>query len=206
VFFVSYANSRVHGALPDPNWRSVQFFDDLSEDVSELVSRPVGSDPGYMSRSVSDDVKLGPELREALGTCQVFVALLSLPYLRSPSCGMEWFAFSQRKTVDHAGQQLGDHTAIIPVVWAPLHNVGIPKIVDSIERFSPHNLPDSDIPAQYEKEGIAGLLQMRRDVAYRAVVWRLAQRIAEIHYSFRVEPQTVSAGELHDAFQEHYRE
>lgn len=201
IFFVSYAHAKTQSAARHvPNRRFFQFFEDLSESVAEFVSRPAGSDPGYIDRSIPDGGQWSQELLRAVGTCQVFVALLSPPYFSSEWCAKEWFAFAQRPVVSRDGQPPGYQTAIIPVVWAPLRLARIPPVVAAVQRFSPRNLPDSDIPAEYEKEGVRGLMQMGRDLDYQTVIWRLAERIAELHHGYRVEPRTLSAGELTNIF------
>jgi hypothetical protein len=205
LFFFSYAHSgdlRSTGPAHEPNRQVIKFFDDLSENVAELVSRTAGADPGFLDRSIPGGGKWTEELLHAVGTCQVFVALLSAPYLRSEWCGMEWYAFSQRKVV-RSRESASDHqTSIIPVVWAPAPRETFPKAVRDVQRFSPTGLPDPDIAAQYKAEGVYGLLRMQLEVSYQAVVWRLAQRIADLHYSHRVEPRTFERGELRNIFRE----
>jgi hypothetical protein len=154
-----------------------------------------------MDRSIHDGEHWSAELLRGIGSCQVFVALLSPPYFDSRWCGMEWHAFSQRRVVSRAGGETSNQTAMIPVVWAPLHEERIPPAVNTVQRFSPRGLPNSDITAQYEKEGTVGLLQMN-DVGYQTVVWRLARRIADLHYTHHVEPRQFELSELRDIFQE----
>jgi TIR domain len=206
LFFLSYAHAGEGGRAPAAPraWtrRVSKLFDDLSESVAALVSRPLGSYPGYMDRSIPDGGRWTKELLEAIGTCQVFVALLSPSYFNSHWCSMEWHAFSQRKVTRRSGGG-GDHqTAIIPVIFAPFPHEPVPPAVGEIQWFSPNGLPNSDIAAQYEKDGVYGLLQMQLDSGYSGVVWRLAQRIAELHYSHLVEPCTFRQNELRDIFRE----
>jgi TIR domain-containing protein len=199
LFFLSYAHSRFRN--PDRNRRFRQFFDDLQENVAELVSRPAGSDPGYMDRSIPGGAPWSAELLRIIGTCQVFVALLSPPYLDSPWCAREWHAFVQRRVVSHPQGKVSDQTAIISVMWTPLRDEEIPAAVSRVQRFLPRPVANADIAAQYEGEGLLGLLQLDND-AYKAVVWRIAQRIAEINYNFRVEPGQFQYSELRDTFKE----
>jgi hypothetical protein len=206
LFFLSYAHS-VEGFQPkgppqEPNRRVMTFFDDLSENVAELVSRPPGLDPGYMDRSMHGGVRWTNELLRAIGTCHVFVALLSASYFVSTWCSKEWFAFSQRDVVRQSNDGPDHQTAIIPVIWAPLPHDRIPAVVNSVQRFSPSGLVNADITAQYDENGVVGLLRMQQESAYQTVVWRLAQRIATIHYSHRVEPRPLHESELCDIFRE----
>jgi len=180
----------------------MRFFNDLSDNVAELVSRSVGADPGYMDRSMGGGNYWTTELLQAVGTCKVFVALLSVPYFQSEWCSMEWFAFTQRRVIRYSGAGSEHQTAIVPVVWAaPLPHDHVPAAVDRVQRFLPSSLPDVDIAGQYEAEGIVGLLQMKMDLYY-VVVWKLAQRIAEIYHNFRVEPRVLRAQQLRDIFRE----
>jgi hypothetical protein len=206
LFFLSYAHAvegyQANGPRQEPNRRVVTFFDDLSENVAELVSRPAGLDPGYMDRSMHGGVRWTSELLRAIGTCQIFVALLSAPYFDSVWCSKEWFAFSQRLVGRQSGDGPDHQTAIIPVIWAPLPQDRIPAVVNSVQRFSPSGLVNAEIIAQYEENGVVGLLRMQQESSYQTVVWRLAQRIAKINYSHRVEPRLLDESDLCDVFRE----
>ena len=205
LFFLSYAHSawqRAQGAQPEPNQRIAEFFDDLSENVAQLVAKPPGADPGFMDRSIPGGSRWTPELLEAVGTCQVFVALLSDPYVSSEWCGKEWYAFSQRIVTSRAGDGIGHQTGIIPVIWTPVPDTRLPKAVRDVQRFSPRGLPDVNIPARYGTDGIFGLKNIGLDTFYQSVVWRLAQRIAEFHFGYVVEPRVIRERELRDIFRE----
>jgi hypothetical protein len=205
LFFLSYAHSLVikrawsknHGR----NWRFVRFFEDLSENVAELVSRPAGSDPGYMDRSIAGGRRWEADLLTAIGTCQVFVALLSPIYLDSQWCGLEWNAFEQRQVISHPEAEMSNETAIIPVIWAPVREESTPKAVREVQWFYPPIMPETETEASYESDGLVGLLQLDND-AYQVVVWRLAQRIAEHHYTHRVESRLFQVDELRNVFKE----
>jgi hypothetical protein len=210
LFFLSYAHSQVFtrnmGEARERNWRFTQFFRDLSENLAELVSRPTGSDPGYMDlgymdRSISEGERWNPELLKAIGTCQVFVALLSPVYFGSSWCGLEWHAFSQRRVLSSTQAETSNQTAILPVIWAPVREQDVPAVVKEVQWFYPRDVPTAGITLRYENDGVVGLLQLD-DVAYKSVVWRLAQRIAQIHYSHRVEPGSFQFGELRNVFEE----
>jgi len=197
LFFLSYAHAR----RPDePNQWVVQFFDDLSENVAELAGRPAGSDPGFIDRSMASGTRWTRELLEAIGTCKVFVALLSDPYIASPWCGMEWYAFSQRKVTRRTGAGSVYETGIIPVLWTPVPQDRLPQVVGEVQRFAPRGLPGVSIPARYAAEGVYGLMRMRQKMHYQAVVWRLAQSIAEFHFGYEVDQRVLSLSELRDTF------
>jgi hypothetical protein len=194
LFFLSYAHL-------EPNKRFIKFYDDLQDNVAELVSRPPGSDPGYMDQSMPPGIRWTPELMRAVGTCQAFVALLSRPYFDSAWCAQEWHAFTQRRVYSHPKRALTNRTAIIPVLWTPLRDEEIPPAVSAVQRFSPRPLPKTDIVTPYNSEGLVGLLLLDND-AYKAVVWRIAQQIADTTYNYRVEPRQFQASELRNVFKE----
>jgi TIR domain len=200
LFFLSYAHS-LEAKGRARNRRFIKFFEDLSENVAELVARPAGSDPGYMDRSIPDGGRWTAELLTAIGTCQIFVALLSSPYFSSEWCAWEWHAFAQRRARSRL-PGTSHQTGIIPVIWAPIRDREIPTAVSAVQRFNPRGVPDTDVAARYRDEGVVGLLQLKDIVAYQAVVWRLAQRIAEVHDTHYVESRTFQVDELRNIFKE----
>lgn len=205
LFFLSYAHSAENKSPSqpqDPNQAFVKFFDDLSHSIADLVSRPPGSDPGYIDRSMGSGVHWTDELLNAIGSCQVFVALISVRYFDSEWCGKEWYAFSRRKVVVLPSGS-SRQTAIVPVTWAaPIPPSRVPPVVSKVQRFMPINLPDPATAALYSNEGIVGLQRMGLEGAYQTVVWRLAQHIAELQYSHWVEPDILEEHQLLDIFRE----
>jgi TIR domain len=184
LFFLSHASGK---KARNPQ-NVMRLFDDLSAHVSELVGLPAGSDPGFMDRTLNGGERWTSELLEAAGTCQVLVSLISPAYVRSKWCGMEWDAFSRRKIVRRADGEPDFETGIVPVIWLPMESSTLPPAVRGVQWFSPQRLPDPAVSAQYHQEGMYGLLSMNLDQAYRAVVWRLAQRVVAIYHSHWVEP------------------
>jgi TIR domain len=203
LFFLSYPNAswrNAQGFQRGPDRRVMKFFDDLSVDVAALVSRPVGSDPGFIDRSsIPPGTRWTDELLRAIGTCKVFIALLSDPYAASEWCGMEWYAFSRRNVTPRSG----NHTGIIPVIWTPTPRDRLPPVVDPLQIFSPGELAEEDIDALYQTNGVYGLLRVEQNNAYyEVVVWRLALRIAEFHFSHKADELILRPDELHDIFRE----
>jgi hypothetical protein len=197
LFFFSYA----HGGRQNP--LVAQFFNDLSEDVAEAVGRPTGSDPGFMDRAMRTGIRWSGGLRKAVGSCQVFIALLSDPYVTSQWCGKEWCAYSRRTVLSRAGDDATDVTGIIPVTWAtPMPDSRVPPSVGLVQRFLPRELPGQNICAQYEAEGVYGLMRQRLEMPYRCVVWRLAQTIADFHFAYEVETLVLGENDVHDIFRE----
>ncbi|WP_250003778.1 hypothetical protein [Actinoplanes sp. M2I2] len=193
VFFVSYwrPDPPASGAGPprEANRFVRRFFDDLTEDVDNLIGSLPGRHPGFL------DVVRGGELWEkrllhAAGTCQVFVSLLSGPYLAGSAwCAREWDLFSRRRVVPRPGraEPTGhDASAIVPVLWAPPAGP-LPPAVADVPLFVPGRLRD-DFRADYRAEGLLGLLRTGKEPIYQAVVWRIAQHVERIRRHHRVEP------------------
>jgi hypothetical protein len=201
VFFLSYAHApmRPGGQPTDQNRLFAEFFEELSADVAQLVSLPPGSEPGYMGymdRSIGTGKHWTPALLRAIGTCQVFVALLSAGYFASTWCSQEWYAFSQRSVTGPPDSQ-----NIAPVVWAPIYEKNIPLTVKKVQRFRPVNLIDPNIATHYEREGIYGLHKMSKDF-YSLLIWKLAQEIADMYYHHHAIPKILNESELRDPFKE----
>jgi TIR domain len=204
LFFISYSPSKSGGQVGAAHeaGRFADFFKDLSYNVGDLVPRPAGADPGYLDRSIPPGAVWTEDLCQALGTCQVFVALLSPHFLISEWCGREWFAFTQRTVTAKAGGGRGRSTAIIPVVWAAHRDDDVPAAISKVQRFSPPGVPGLDIEALYRSEGVVGLINMGLEIPYRTVIWRIAQVIADFYYNYQVEPRILREGELRNAFRE----
>jgi hypothetical protein len=145
-----------------------------------------------------------PELRRALGNCQMLVALLSVPYLKSSWCGREWHAFESRaRTVKaHAGP---NQSSIIPVRWAPIpEGVKMPPVVaDNINIFSPKATKKKpQLPQQYAVNGLFGLLHGREEDAANEIIWQLALLVQNIYYNQQLEPKDFEPDDLINVFEE----
>ncbi|SCE74551.1 TIR domain-containing protein [Micromonospora coriariae] len=203
LFFLSYSLPPIHWVTGNPAENISRFYKDLSVHVSELVGPVTGVDPGFLDSSIAGGERWSPELLQAAGTCQVFVPLVSSTLLGSDWCGREWDAFARRRIVPRSGASSAHETAIVPVTWSPTNGTPLPRVLRDIQRFSPTAMPDPDIAVHYQRDGVYGLLTMQWENAYRAVVWRLAQRIVAIHRSYLVEPWVpASVDELCNRFTE----
>lgn len=195
LFFLSYAHSRGRE-------RITRYFNDLTENVSQLVGWPVGADPGFMDSRIPDGNRWSPELLGAVGRCQVFVAMLSGLYANSPWCGKEWFAFTRRRVTATTDNGAGNRTCIVPVIWAPVAPARLPPVVRERQWFMPGGLTDPAVAEQYETDGLFGMLATGHEIPYQTVVWELAKHIRDIYYSSHVEPLVLREDQLHDAFRE----
>ncbi|MEH1127669.1 TIR-like protein FxsC [Micromonospora sp. CPCC 206061] len=189
VFFVSYAQfTTQHLEVQEPNQYVMEFFDELSGNVSQLLGRRTGEYPGFLDRTLVGGQRWTRELFLAAATCQVFVPLVSPGLLRSEWCAMEWDVFSRRKIVRRKGAGPVSESGILPVAWIHTEPDELPSVVSDIQIFSPVGLPDQAFARQYLEDGLFGLRQLGQNVVYRAVVWRLAQRIVQIYRTHRVVP------------------
>ncbi|WP_173057806.1 TIR-like protein FxsC [Phytohabitans houttuyneae] len=194
LFFVSYAHTRSSHLIGT-------FFEDLSGHVQELIGRIPGDDPGFLDRSMAGGRRWAPELLRAVATCQVFIPLLSASLFESAWCGYEWYAFSRRQVLNRRSGRPDMETAIVPVIWVPHGTKSEPAVVGQIQRFSPSGLPE-EVVKKYQLEGIYGLSFVDTN-AYRAVVWKLAQRVVGLHLSHYVERAPIpDETQLRNAFTE----
>lgn len=187
VFYLSYSRRRL-ARLPvqpfqEANPDVVALFGDLSANVTELVGTPAGTDPGFMDVNLLGGEQWARRLFNAVGTCQVFVCLLSPAYLQSEWTAREWNAFAERTVVPRHPD--GPGGAILPVVWTPVSG-SLPPAIARIQRFEPTGLPEHIVDA-YRTDGLLGLRRTHPD-AYRAVVWRLSMAIARIAQATAVKP------------------
>lgn len=208
VFFLSYARARktrsLHAGPLESDAFVLRLFDDLTQHVDQLVGSPPGEDPGFVDRAIDSGTRWSPDLRAAAGSCQVFVPLVSMNYIRSRWCAMEWDAFARRPVAHRrAPGTPRPSTAILPVRWSPLREGVLPARLSDVQFFEPQHLTDPGIVPRYVNEGVYGLLALKDEVAYQAVAWRLAQRIAAIFHEYRVAvPDTLpNPSELHTSFE-----
>jgi hypothetical protein len=206
LFFLSYAHAGdvpyANGAQTGPDGYVVEFFNELSNCVVGLIDRRSGVEPGFMDKSMQAGKLWSGELLDALGSCQVFVALLSPSYVNRPWCGMEWEAFSRRAVTKLEKSAPSNESCIIPVTWSPIPRpVSTPACVRAVIPFVPTDLSDPRIAHRYLQDGIYGLGYSGLRDAYREVILRLAQRIRELYYSYEVERCAFKEVDLNDIFQ-----
>jgi TIR domain len=204
-FFLSYARAKAPARAPEPrgdvNEGVERLFMDLSNRVAQLLPLPAGLDAGFVDLKLEAGTRWSLELLRTVGTCGVFVALLSDPYLhRSEWCAMEWDLFSRRKVrrIRTTGRDFG--SPILPVLWTPLERP-VPDLVAAVQRFSPLGVPP-EFREMYASEGVLGLSDVYAQ-AYTAIVWKIARQIQITYNSFTVDPiaRTTTTG-LRRSFQQ----
>jgi hypothetical protein len=190
VFFLSYARAQLAtNSVTSPydvNAHVRQLFTDLTAIVNELVPLLPGQDPGFMDTTLDGGEVWERRLLRAAGSCQVFIPLLSIPYLRSTWCAMEWDAFTRRPVTPTEDGRPDDVSGVLPVLWAPIVGA-IPRVVTEVQRFTPANLPDPRFGPRYEHDGLLGLMRMGQEDAYQSIVWALARRIQHMEHTRRVK-------------------
>ncbi|WP_369270726.1 TIR-like protein FxsC [Streptomyces sp. R11] len=170
VFFLSYARTPgPQGA--DADRPVFSFFEELREQVARLtgvtaghaghVDRPDAASDGWLSK---------------LTASSVFVPLYSPRYFTDPLCGRQWTAFKRRVGLDYG-------RAVVPVFWIPpTQGTTLPMAALDIPTHLPREGGEEEQHAQdrYAESGLYQLMEMEEDDqrAYRAVLVRLAQRIA----------------------------
>ncbi|HEY0531304.1 MAG TPA: TIR-like protein FxsC [Actinoplanes sp.] len=190
IFFLSYWRPKPAQGVGPPREATrfvTRFFDDLTADVNDLIGSVPGRDPGFLDVAGDGGVLWRRRLLHAVGTCHVFICLLSAPYLhQSEWCAREWDLFARRSVKPRVSDADPAESAIVPVLWTPLTG-DVPEVVADVNYFVPARLPPDD-RAAYRAEGMLGLLKTGQENVYQAIVWRLAQHVERIRRTYRVEP------------------
>ncbi|WP_198171234.1 TIR-like protein FxsC [Actinoplanes awajinensis] len=189
VFFISYAH-RPQRARPTRDAHLVRdFYDTLYGHVDELLGLQAGQEAGFMDAEMDGGQRWSDDLAYAIGHCQVLVPLISPRFAGSEWCAREWHAFTRRphRTFPTATSSHGA-TPIIPVSWTPFPIEQLPGEIRAVQLFTPA-LPQPEMARLYQSEGLYGLLQLgeRGLEVYEAVVWKLAQWIADAFWTHDVE-------------------
>jgi hypothetical protein len=197
VFFMSYVRSKPRGRQGSADnvldARVQRFFRDLRINVEQLVPLPPGQDHGFMDTTMEGGELWRSELLKQVGQlCQVFVALISSPYLDCKWCAREWDLFS-RRPISPTSDQITPNTAILPVLWAPIHRApsvsygdSVPRCIAAIQLFEPAG--STSLRREYLANGLFGLLQTKKWSAYHEIVWKLSLQVQRMHASQWVEP------------------
>jgi hypothetical protein len=196
-FFISYAHTG-----PESDAMAKRFYHLLCGHIQTLVHVPVGTALGFFDQDGIDPAVLwGKELAEALGTCQVLIALLCPPYLNREWCGKEWHAFTLREPERLPGSTGSpNQSPILPVRWAPIP-FALPEEVGKPQFFAPTNTSKQPgLVKSYNEDGVYHLLEQDEDAA-RTIIWQLAKRIQGIYYSQRLPPRAFNQVDLRNVFE-----
>lgn len=194
VFFLSYSWVRVPGsrrAQANAYRHVLELFDMLTADVPGLIQLAAGQQPGFLDReAITGGEDWQDEVKQAVSTCQVLVALLTPDYPTRPWCRFEWDTFASRTAFNRATGRPTRKTSILPVLWTPYGKM--PPHGRQIGRFIPTGLPQEYV-AHYEENGLLGLAKTYPE-QFRAVAWKLAMRISEFWYTRWTAPATTTPG------------
>lgn len=188
VFFVSHATVHDHADGPkEPNTVFSEFVRALNEDLNHMMARRAGANPGFIDRGLRAGSNWEREILRAIGTCQVLVALISEPFSTSAWCGMEWDAFTRRRTWRRSdSSQMEDSPCVLPVLWTVSSEDSYPQRIRKPQWFQPRPTRHSPLDQLYLSEGIYGMYRTDYD-AYRSTVWRIAQEIQRLVSDYWVE-------------------
>jgi aminoglycoside 3-N-acetyltransferase len=197
-FFISYAHT---GSAADA--MALRFYNELRAQMQILVAVPMGTTLGFFDQDGIDPAVLwDEELAEALGTCQVLVPLLCIPYLSSEWCAKEWHAFTLRKGEPIPGAGASPNLSPILVVrWAPIP-FALPDAVGKPQFFTPTNTRlQPDLVKLYEEEGLFHLLEAGDKESSNTIIWQLAKHIQRMYYSQRLQAKKFRQTDLRNVFE-----
>lgn len=143
-----------------------RFFRDLNNEVV----RSCGDDPNYFDQIIELGDEWPASLTNALRTGRVLLPLYSHNFFTSEHCAREVQVFKLRRRL-----VAGDDApkSILPVLWMP-KRYEIPADVEDIQYTM------GGLPAEYEKYGIARLLQQKDlEDKYNQVLFALADLIQD---------------------------
>jgi hypothetical protein len=196
-FFVSYAHT---GDTADE--MANRLYRGLLTHIPTLVHVRVGTTLGFFDQDGIDAAVIwDEELAQALGVCQVMVALLCPPYLNREWCGKEWYAFTLREKVRRPdGNGSPNLSPILPVLWAPIP-YALPEEISRHQFFTPKNTnKQPNLAKAYREDGLYRLLEEDEDAA-GTIIWQLAKRIQEIYYSQTLLPREFKQDDLRNGFE-----
>jgi FxsC-like protein len=152
----------------------VKLFYDLRESVIRHSDLPVAGAKyaGFLDQEQRHDGDAPSwRLAQALGTCRVFVPLVSRRYFASEHSGREWFAFTRRVVNSGIYARVGAKS-LIPALWAPMEKGDLPAAAQMI-RFN-----HAAFGEVYAEHGFYGIMKLARfQDAYKAAVDGLARSI-----------------------------
>jgi len=191
-FYLSYAHSPpLAGDLQeDPDEYVRQFFDDLTDAVSNHASPGSGLIPGFFDQDIPVGSDWKESLSRALGAAEVFVPLYSPGYFARSWPGREWACFHRR--MELAGLKEPERR-FAPVLWTPLSDQReLPDLRAALEVGASES--------EYEKSGLRALRRMYRN-SYYTVVDQLAERVVAVAERSPLAPSAVpDIDEMKSAF------
>lgn len=199
IFYLGYAHSNPGGpGSARSNSILQRLHHDLTGHLQELVGLMPGQEAGFVDLGIQGGEQWQAEAAVAIGTCQVYVPLISPAYLASRWCRFEWDGFAARAVRSRSGEP-PMHTPIVPVVWTPLDLATVPPPIRDVQMFTPASAAPGVLES-YLREGLYGILQLHQEREYEVIVWRLAQQIVNLTMRYYLEPQIPEATGLRSSF------
>ena len=164
TFFLSYARDDRNSGPP---LGIPKFFKDLSGVLRPKLRNVVEGDIGFLDTRGIEPGSAWPEsLRQALGTAQAFVPVLSPRYFERQYCGKEWAAFQSRMP---PGARL-----IQPVLFVPPVDLNpMPPAMSGIQ------YSHDGYPPEYLERGLSELLNVEtHNSAYWTFLYAYAKVLA----------------------------
>ena len=178
----------------------------MRDNLQTLIALPLSTDMGFFDKvRIRPAVHWDQELADALGTCQVLVALLSVPYLRREWCGKEWHAFTLRERVPKPDANR------FRIRARSYRCGGLHPLVRTARRGEARcsSSPPQNTADQHElaamstmKKVIFGLLRAGKEGAFGDVVWQLAKCIQQIYYNQLLKSKEFDPSELRNVFED----
>jgi len=186
-FFLSYTRSGARDPfgqlVADNDQHVVKFYQDLCQHIGHLTDLDLDVSPGYLDRGMTAGTNWSPALKNALATCQTFVALYEPRYFRNPYCGYEWACFEARQALARPPGSLA-YNAIIPVLMVEQRRLPRPLPPSAMDL----QFTDPTLPITYQNEGIWGLIHGGFTRDYRRATLAIARRIVDVANSTRIAP------------------
>ena len=167
--YLSYAHTSGDAYL-------ARFVDDLRNGLRVYSGWP--HEPLFFDQGIDPGREWSWELRHAIETSRVCVALYSPSYFQSEHCGREFAAFRERSRLG------GESPSIFPIQWVPART--LPRAAAETP------LLESSFPVEYGQRGLRSLMFSRGGREhYRRIVDELARGIVDLALSTSGQPMTL---------------
>ncbi|GAA2243064.1 hypothetical protein GCM10010368_04870 [Streptomyces roseiscleroticus] len=167
------------------------FFGDLCNEIRHTTTL-AADDIGYQYMGMRVATEWRKELTDALGSCKVFLAMISPRYFANDFCGKEWWVFAERQRMHIESTPCSESPQfIIPVMWEKCRLEGaaaIPKVASDIWAHDPA------LGRVYAERGLRQMVQLKKKyhVDYPEFVIALGRRVTELIEASRLPRYEVS--------------
>ncbi|MFJ3668851.1 TIR-like protein FxsC [Streptomyces sp. NPDC090106] len=180
--FLSYGrNPESPESSEPPDELLVRFHGRLSRHLRELTDLRAGIDAVYLDQRIPVGTEWKNELKDRLARCQVLLPVLSKRLFTSKWCALEWECFERRQQLQR-DRGTFIRNAVVPIRWAPLRPQDIPSPYRDVQ------YSHQDFHKDYLRDGLLGLYRLGRHTTANGIAYQLAQEIADVAVSSRLEP------------------